>query len=227
MIKNKSAFAYLIVYLTMLMLGCITMIWPEVGFDRPTLYSAILFFIITFFSFCAYFYARYEENNYELLLSSLISVATASYLFAFNYTKASYILGTGFLMFSLLNAIIRIYSIDKLKKENNSLWLFRVMILILVLFLSTLTIQNFYRFESAVQTIMVGYYFISFGVISTLEIIVLLKLKPEVFDDILNGKFEKLGKSRKKLSRLGKTNENVEKLDEIVKSIETTKRKKK
>ena len=223
--KNKKTLADLVVYFVMLIIGLITMLKPEIGFNKPNTYSAILFFIVAFFSFGGYFYMKESKKDYELLYLSLISMISAAYLFIFDYTTVSYILATGFLAFTLLTMVNRVFHIDLLRKENNSLWILRSISLILILFLSILTIQNFYREVSEVQVILVGYHFISFGLISFIEILLLNYIKPESFEKFINGDFEE--PKVKKLKKVNKFNENVDKLDEIVKNIEAPKRKKK
>lgn len=221
--KNNNLLVNLITYFVMFILGLITMTMPSIGFDKPGMYAAILFFILAFFSFGGYFYLRINKKSYEMLIFSSICIFTAAYLFVFEYATLSYALGTGFLMFTLLNAINRIYHISILKSENNPMWLMRSIGLILILFLSVLTIQNFYREISEVQTLMIGYYYLSYGLLSFTEIIILIYIKPESFEKFINGQFEELKGDKK----INKFNENVDEFDKIVKNIDVPKKKNK
>lgn len=220
--KLESVLPQVITYCIMFILGLITMIFPGMGYDKPAIYASILFYAVAFFSFGSYFYFRKNKQNYEVLYFSLITILVASYLFIFEYASLSYALGTGFLAFTVLNTINRVAHINKLKNEDNSLWTMRAICLILILFLAVLTIQNFYREISIVQTVMIGYYFLTYGLLALAEVILLVYVKPETFEKFMNGEFDKLGKSKK----ISKLNENVDELDKIVKKIDAPKKKK-
>lgn len=225
--NNKVLNIDLTVFILMFIVGIVTMINPIIGFNAPALYSSIIFFILTFFSFFSYFIIRNHKEGYENLFFSLICAITAAYLFVFEYASLSYGLGSAYLTFTLLNTINKIYHIEKLKKDNNSLWILRSIFLILILFLSILTIQNFYREISSVQTIMIGYFLITYGVLSIVEIFILDKVSSSTFEKFINGQFEEIKKP--KMKKINKINDNVERLDEIVKTIDSHKniRKKK
>ncbi len=225
--SSKQILVMLITYLVMFIIGIISMVFPSLGFNNPVLYASVLFYILAFFGIVGYFWAHEEKKDYELLFFSLINIITASYLFISEFTKIPFTLGTGFLIFVVLESFNKIYHTNKMKKLENQFWILRSISIILLLFLSILTIQNFYRSLSEVQTSMMGYYFLTFGLISSIELIICTQVKEKTFERVLNGNFDEIKKDRKpKMKKLKSINENVDELDEIVKNIEQTKRKK-
>ncbi len=231
---NKKVFITLALYLVITLIGTIVMSFPAFGYLNPVYYASILFYTFAFFNVIAYFFGRDDKNkSYELLYFCLINIVAASYLFISNYAEAPTTLGTGFLIYTLLVAVNRVYHMGELKKKKDTLWIVRAMATVLILFLGILTIQNFYREITEVQTLMIGYYFITFGVVSILETLVIGFVSTSTFEHVLNGEIDmikeerKVKKSTKPKKKSKKTNENVEELDEIVKSIEVPKKKKK
>lgn len=215
--KNNAIIADLLVYFVMTLIGIITIIFPSIGFEKPVLYSSVLFFILGFFSFGGYFYTKDNKKTYELLFFSMISIISGVYLFIFESSDISFALGTGYLMFSILNAVNKSYYAFKLKKYNNELWLLKAISVIVLLFISTLVVQNFYRVFSEVQTVIIGYYFTSYGIISFFEILLMSKVNPKAFKNMVEGDF-----SNNKMKSINSLDSGIAELNKIVK-----KRKKK
>jgi hypothetical protein len=211
--KNNVVIADLFVYFVMAIMGIIAIVFPGIGYEKPAVYSAMLFFIITFFSFGGYFFTRDSKVTYELLIFSLISIMTAMYLLLYEHATMTYALGSGYLMFSVLSTMNKIYWIYKLKKDNNDLWLLRAIAVILLLFISILTIQNFYRVVSEVQTIMIGYYFLSYGLISFVELILFVNVNPKSFKEFVEGGYT----SNNKLKKITDFNNDIDQLNNITK----------
>lgn len=222
-LKNeKSLFVTLLLYLIITLIGTIVMSFPAFGYLNPVSYASILFYIFAFFNVIGYFMCREERKNYELLYFCLINILGASALFISDYTASSSSLGTGFLIYTILITINRLYYAFELKKQNNTLWILRVMTAVLILFLGILTIQNFYRNIVTLQTLMIGYYFISFGIVSLLETFILGYVSSKNFTLFINGEFGEIKESIKSKNR----DENIEDLDNFVKNIKAPKKKK-
>ena len=151
---------------------------------------------------------------------SLISIVTGTFLFLLDNGSATAVLGTGYFIFSLLTILNRTYFTIELKKDNNELWLLRAISIILLAFLSILTIQNFYRFISQVQTVMIGYYFISYGLVSFAEMLLFGSINPKAFKKFVDGDYSSM-RSLDKVSREEKE------IDDIVKNIDKSKKRKK
>lgn len=150
-----------------IIIGIVLMAYPAFGLIDPIYFISIVFYGVSFVSIITYFINR-KENDYELLLISLANVLVASFLFLFQNGKVSFILGTGLLIYTLLNTIIKGYYVIKYKKENKYIWFIKSISCILVLFVGVLSIINLYC-EMSVLTMMIGYYFVIYGIILLLE----------------------------------------------------------
>lgn len=221
---DKKIFMSLVTYLVVFILGLISMVFPAFGFKNPILYASVVFYIISFFGIFGYFASHEDSKDYELLFFSLGGILAASYLFISEFAKVSFAMGTGFLIFIAIITLNKMYYTRKMKKNGSNLWILRAISLILILFLSVLTIQNFYRDLSDVKTVMLGYYFLTFGLLSAIELLTITQISEKTFERILNGQFEEIKSDRS--PKLKKLNENVFELDKIAKNIKSKKRKK-
>lgn len=221
--NNKAVVAELITYFVMLILGIITILFPLIGIDNILVYSSLIFLILAFFSFGGYFYTKENKVNYELLIFSLICILLASCLLAVSSSRSGNILATAFLAFTVLTTINRIYHIIMLKRRDNELYLLRSIALILILFVSVLSIQNFYRSYNDVETVIIGYYFLTYGMISFAEMILFVTLNPFAFKKFVDGD----NSNNKKLKRIDKLDSSINKIDRIVKNIDEKKLHKK
>lgn len=212
--KNKAIVADLLVYFVMMLIGIITIAFPKIGLEKPVLYSSVLFFIIGLFSFGGYFYTKDNKATYELLFLSMISILTGVYFFVFEPSNISITLGTGYLIFFLLNIICKSYYTFKLKKYDNELWFLKAISVILISFVSILVIQNFYRTFSSVQSNVIGYYYISYGFISFFEILLISKVNPRELKDVFEGK----SVGNKKIKSINKIDSDIDELNKIVKN---------
>lgn len=222
--KDKKILMSLITYLVAFIVGLVSMIFPALGFKNPILYASVVFYIISFFGIFGYFASHEDSKDYELLFFSLGGILAASYLFISEFAKVSFAMGTGFLIFMTVITINKIYYTRRMKNSGSNLWMLRAISLILILFLSVLTIQNFYRDISDVKTVMLGYYFLTFGLLSAVELLTVTQISEKMFERILNGQFEEIKSERS--PKLKKLNENVIELDKIAKKITPKKRKK-
>lgn len=219
---NKVILAELVTYFLMMLAGILTIAFPIWGFNKPALYSAVIFLILAFFSFGGYFYTKESKVNYELLIFSLICIVTAGYLLSFSAVEKGNVLATGFLIFTLLTVANRAYYIYNLQRSNNDLYILRAISLILLLFISILSVQNFYRSYSEVKTVIIGYYFLSYGIIAFIEMILFTKVSPSEFKKFVEGNFE----SKSKFKSIDKIDSGIDKIDKIIKNIDKPKKKK-
>ena len=218
---NKVVMAELVTYLVMFLIGVFAIAFPVLGFHKPVLYSAVIFLVLAFFSFGGYFYTKENKVNYELLIFSLICIATACFMLVAEPLNISNVLGTGFLGFTILTVLNRIYYIYNLKRRDNELYLLRSIALILLLFIAILSIQNFYRSYSEVKSIIIGYYFLSYGAIAFVEMLLFITLNPTAFKKFVYGGFLE----KQKLKSIDKIDSSIDKVNKIVKNIDKKKKK--
>lgn len=173
----------LVLSLLIMIMGIIVMVYKSFGLIEIVLYISILFYILTCIGVIAYFVKR-REKDYETLILALSSLITATFMFIFKANNAPLILGTGLTIFSLLEIFNRIYKIAKLKKEDNFMWIIKFIITFVIGVLGLLTSINLYK-EITVQTMMIAYYFITFGFALSIENFIEIFITDKKFKIIL------------------------------------------
>ena len=182
--KDLTLITQLVLSILMFIGGVTIMIFKSFGLIDMVLYGSIIFFILAFFGVICYFIRR-REGDYEILLFSLISVLTATFMFIFKNEDAAMILGAGLTIFNILVIANRIYKIVTYKNQDNFMWSVKFIGTFLIGFLAILTCVNLYK-EISVQTLMLGYYFTCLGVIMTIENLVELFVTKDKFDKFVS-----------------------------------------
>ncbi len=182
--KDLTLITQLVLSILIFIGGVTIMIFKSFGLIDMVLYGSIIFFILAFFGVICYFIRR-REGDYEILLFSLISILTATFLFIFKNDDAAMILGAGLTIFNILVIANRIYKIVTYKNQDNSMWSVKFIGTFLIGFLAILTCVNLYK-EISVQTLMLGYYFTCLGVIMTIENLVELFVTKDKFDKFVS-----------------------------------------
>lgn len=182
--KDLTLITQLVLSILIFIGGVTIMIFKSFGLIDMVLYGSIIFFILAFFGVICYFIRR-REGDYEILLFSLISILTATFMFIFKNDDAAMILGAGLTIFNILVIANRIYKIITYKNQDNFMWSVKFIGTFLIGFLAILTCVNLYK-EISVQTLMLGYYFICLGVIMTIENLVELFVTKDKFDKFVS-----------------------------------------
>lgn len=219
---KKRNIIEIILYIILIIMGIIVMSFPAFGLINPIYYLGALFYIYAFFTVIAYFTSRKEEE-YELLFNSLIDIIVASFLIAVPNENAPFMLGTAMLIYTLLVIVNRGFIVYKYKKNENYLWIIKFIITFLIAFLGILTIINLYN-ELSVQTLIIGYYFITLGVMLVIEPLFKLFISPQKFNKIVAKILEEDGKSESK-KQITIKNNTPNKAKRIVKTKDIVKRK--
>lgn len=182
--KDLTLITQLVLSILIFIGGVTIMIFKSFGLIDMVLYGSIIFFILAFFGVICYFVRR-REGDYEILLFSLISILTATFMFIFKNDDAAMILGAGLTIFNILVVANRIYKIVTYKNQDNFMWSVKFIGTFLIGFLAILTCVNLYK-EISVQTLMLGYYFTCLGVIMTIENLVELFVTKDKFDKFVS-----------------------------------------
>ena len=182
--KDLTLITQLVLSILIFIGGVTIMIFKSFGLIDMVLYGSIIFFILAFFGVICYFIRR-REGDYEILLFSLISVLTETFIFIFKNEDAAMILGAGLTIFNILVIANRIYKIVTYKNQDNFMWSVKFIGTFLIGFLAILTCVNLYK-EISVQTLMLGYYFTCLGVIMTIENLVELFVTKDKFDKFVS-----------------------------------------
>lgn len=179
-----SLISQVVLSVLVIIMGIVIMIFKSFGLLDMVLYTSILFFIFSFFSVICYFIKR-KEGDYEILLLALINIITATFMFALKSYDNEVVLGTGMVIFTVLMLANRCYKVFTLKSENSYMWTVKFICTFLIGFLGMLTCINLYK-AVTVPTLMFGYYFISLGVILTIESVFELCVTQDMFDKLVN-----------------------------------------
>lgn len=184
-LKNTdlSLKANLISNILIMVMGILIMIFKTFGLIDIILYISILFYILAFIKVITYFIRR-KEDDYETLILALISTVIATFMFIYKSDSVSITLGLGLAIFSILEIVNRGYRILVLKKEDNFMWTIKFITTFVIGVLGLLTSINFYN-ETTVQTMMIAYYFITFGLILTIENFIEIFINDKKFKKIL------------------------------------------
>ena len=194
--EKKRNIIETILYFILIIMGIIIMSFPAFGLINPIVYLGILFYIYAFFTVIAYFTSR-REKNYELLFDSLINIIVASFLIAVPNENVAFMLGTAMLVYTLFTIVNRGFLVYKYKVNNNYLWIIKFIITFLIAFLGILTIINLYN-ELSVQTLIIGYYFVTLGVMLIAEPLFRMFISPAKFNKIVSKILEEDEKSETK-----------------------------
>lgn len=163
-------------YMLYIVCGYILLRYPEIEVLQPIRYVTPLFYLFGFFSLIAYFMNRRSED-YEFLFLGLINILTGSFILFFSYyTDTGFILGNALLIYSITMVLNKGWHTIKLSRENNVNMFPKFAITILLTLLGILVTSNLYK-EMTLQTLILGYYFISFGVLSLFEPIMIIILR--------------------------------------------------
>lgn len=163
-------------YMLYIVCGYILLRYPEIEVLQPIRYVTPLFYLFGFFSLVAYFMNRRKED-YEFLFLGLINILTGSFILFFSYyDDTGFILGNALLIYSLTMVFNKGWHTIKLSRENNINMFPKFAITILLTLLGILVTTNLYK-EMTLQTLILGYYFISFGILSLFEPVMILILR--------------------------------------------------
>lgn len=204
--KDLTLITQLVLSILIFIGGVTIMIFKSFGLIDMVLYGSIIFFILAFFGVICYFIRR-REGDYEILLFSLISILTATFLFIFKNDDAAMILGAGLTIFNILVIANRIYKIVTYKNQDNFMWSVKFIGTFLIGFLAILTCVNLYK-EISVQTLMLGYYFTCLGVIMTIENLVELFVTKDKFDKFVSKVIENEYKNLEMVDAINEENKS-------------------
>ncbi|MCI8330917.1 MAG: hypothetical protein HFE04_02310 [Bacilli bacterium] len=192
--------ANLILSIIVLIMGIVIMIFKAFGLTDIILYVSVLFYIFAFFGIIAYFVKR-KEGDYELLLLSLINIMVATYMFVFQKDNLPMILGSAMTVYTILVVTNRGYKVLMLKNQDNFMWIIKFIMTFLLAFVGILTTINLFN-ETTVQTMMMGYYFITTGILMTIESSIELFVTDRAFNKIMS-------------KLVDEENKNLEEINEI------------
>ena len=166
----------IMLYCVMATAGFILLNLTSMDMLDPVKYAPSLFYMFGFFSLLVYF-ANRKRGDYELLIFGFINICVATFiLFYSSYPDSGFILADAVLVYSIANVINKGYSCKNLIGKKDINFFPKVSITILLLVLGVLVVSSIYN-KIEVGTLILGYYFIIFGLLSLLEPLVMILTK--------------------------------------------------
>lgn len=131
-------------------------------------YVVPLFYMFSFFGLLAYFVNR-RKGDYEFLALGLINIVAGSYVIVNSYyPSSSFIIGSTILLYSIANVLNKGYHTKALMNKKNILFLPKLATTVLLGLLGVLVVFSLYD-NTDVQTMILGYYFMAFGLLNLIE----------------------------------------------------------
>ena len=158
----------IMLYTIFVVVGFILLNFSEIELLNPVRYASPLFFMFGFFSLLAYFMNR-REGDYELLIFGFINVCIAAFILVYiSFPNSAFIMADAVLVYSIANVINKGYHCKQLLKNRDVNFFTKLSVTILLLFLGVFVVSSLYT-KIEVGSMILGYYFIIFGLLSLLE----------------------------------------------------------
>lgn len=180
-------------YFVYVFVGALLLKFPQIEELKPIEYAPIIFYMLGFFSLLSYFVNR-RPKNYEFLFLGLINILVGTFVTFFSsYEDTGFILGNAILIYSLFTILNKGYHTIMLAKEKNINMYAKASITIMLVLLGFLVLQNLFK-ATTMQTLILGYYFLVFGIMSLVEVALVLILRIDklrnYFQDLIDEKPE-------------------------------------
>ena len=200
--ERKHIIFDIIFYCVLVVLGFVLLNCGEMGLTNVIKHAPWMFFSIAFFAIIAYFVNR-RKDEYELLLFGFINVVVGTFILVYTaYPDSGFILADAVLLYSIANVLNKGYSCRKMIEERDINFFIKVSVTVLLLFIGVFVVASIYD-KVEVGVLILGYYFIIFGLLSLLEPLnsVVLgdkKLQKRIFNFLSYDKEEKENKEEVK-----------------------------
>lgn len=171
-IIKESKKCYLIVdivfYIIICLIGSEVLFLNELKYVSTLKYLYLIFYIIAFFSVVAYFVNR-RKHDYEFLYFALINIYAGSFVLIYsNYLSPNFIVGCSLLIYTIMNGFNKGIHAYRLDYNNKIESVSKLSIMLALMLLSIFTSIYFYKYL-IIDNEVLGYYFLTFGLISLLE----------------------------------------------------------
>lgn len=166
--EKRYVMVDIIFYCLLVALGFTLLNCGEMGLTNPIKHAPWLFYSIAFFSILAYFVNR-RKDEYEFLLFGFINVVVGTFILVYTYYPDSgFILADAILLYSIANVLNKGFSCKKMVEERDINFFTKISVTVLLLFLGVFVVASLYN-KVEVGVLILGYYFIIFGLLSLLE----------------------------------------------------------
>lgn len=174
----------IMLYVVYVTLGFIILNFPQIEALKAIEYAAPLFFMFAFFSLVAYFLNR-RPKDYEFLFLGLINVVAGTFILINEfYPDTALILGNAVLVCSIATALNKGYRAKILLEERDLNAYPKIAITVLLMILGILVVGTLHKIID-MGSIILGYYFMIFGLLSMLEPLLLIIIKNPTLESYL------------------------------------------
>ena len=155
-------------YTIFVVVGFVLLNFSDIELLNPIKYASPIFFMFGFFSLLTYFLNR-REGDYELLLFGFINVCIAAFIMIYmSFPNSAFIMADAVLVYSIANVINKGYHCKALLDKKDINFFPKISVTILLLLLGVFVVSALYT-KIEVGSLILGYYFIIFGLLSLLE----------------------------------------------------------
>lgn len=168
-VAKGKAIAELFLYAALIVMGVSIICNPWIGVENPLIYIASIYVIFAFFAFIAYFIGRKEED-YELILLSLLNVVMAVLLFYFEDGYLPLLLSFSLSSWAFFYITLKLIMAYQYKDINHKRYSIKMIITSIILFLSVLTIFKLFNDDIMLSLTAYGYYFVVVAALNFLEV---------------------------------------------------------
>lgn len=166
---NTKTIAELFLYTVLLVMGIAIVVNPWVGESNPLFYIACMFIIFAFFAFVAYFIGK-KEDDYELLLLSLLNIAMAVFLYYYKEGDLPMVLSYSLSAWSFFYITLKFLTAFLYKATEYKKYATKILVTIIVLILSAVSIFRLFNDDIMLDLTTYGYYFIIVAALNFLEV---------------------------------------------------------
>lgn len=179
-VLSKTYISYIILSVFLIGLGIFNLLFPYIGMEDLLFYTSMVFLLYAVVTFSCYMWAR-KEQDYELLLLTITNIIVGSFLFLCREGNIQVVLGTAIIAFYLQALGVRYNKLKLLKKQKDNTFYAKLTTTILLTVLTVLVAYNLYT-DTTVQTMLYGYYFVVYGIIWLLDLILHYVTSSNKFD---------------------------------------------
>ena len=165
---KKHISVEIVLYILYAAVGFLLLNLSDIGMKNPVSFIPTIFYIFAFLSIFCYFINR-RKDDYELLLLGLTNVVVGTFIVYYtNYPNKGFIMADAVLIYALANILNCGYTCRKLIDKRDLNFFPKISITLLLLFLGFFVVASLYN-KIQVGTLILGYYFVAFGLLSLLE----------------------------------------------------------
>ena len=225
-------FVDIVLYLVIALMGFAILSINDINGIYTLKYLYVAFYVVAFFSVAAYFINR-RKGDYEFLFFGLINVVVGSFaMINSNFYCNYFILGCSILIYSIANTINKGFYSKKLEANSNPFVVAKFSITLLLSLLGLFVAIKFYFTETIFNEVL-GYYFITFGLLSLIEplLVILINNNDAINNYLINSEEVVIGNAKevKKVEKVSEEPKKVvtrKKIKPIKKTVKPTNKKK-